>query len=275
MSDSHGVAGPPEEAQEDALPIDPEIAALLEFEPVPRKVKRKDGWFPHLQREFVHRLALCGSPGEVARQMRKNVSGIEAIYREEGADSFRAAWDGALELAWKREAQQRGGGFEGRAPGINVRGSASPGRARGEGWDDDEPLPGQVRNEYGEWEDAGSLAERQEEARDRIGEKLRRARRLYLSEIVESPGKRAAFEILTELPIDWDKARNLEPQADEPWRRPNMRTGDMLLTAENGWLGGVTHGPDKVAELQRAMNEHLIAEGREPVDWEAEQDEAF
>src|SRR5689334_4016780 len=81
-------------AGEAALPIDAEIAALLDFEPVPRKVKRPDGWTPERQREFIHRLALTGSPAMASGEMGKNVSGIEAIYKEKGADSFRRAWDG-------------------------------------------------------------------------------------------------------------------------------------------------------------------------------------
>ena len=88
-----------------------------------------------------------------------------------------------------------------------------------------------------------------------------------MQEIGGSAGKRAAFEILTELPIDWERAERLEPQPDEPWRNPNMREPDMLLTAENGWLGDVAHGPDKIAELRQAIDEHRMAEGLEPVDW--------
>jgi hypothetical protein len=131
----------------------------------------------------------------------------------------------------------------------------------------DGPLPGQVLNELGEYEDEGSLRERVEDARDSISKKLTNARRLYLQEISSSPGKRAAFEILTELPIDWEKAARLEAQADEPWRRPNMRQPDMLLTAENGWLGGeFVHGEDKKAELRRAIDEHRAEEGLPPVD---------
>ena len=49
-----------------------------------------------------------------------------------------------------------------------------------------------------------------------------------------------------------------------------MRKPDMLLTAENGWLGGMVPGPDKMAELRRAIDEHREQEGMEPVDWEAE-----
>ena len=106
-------------------------------------------------------------------------------------------------------------------------------------------------NEYGEWEDEDSLQRRGEEARDRITDKLLRARRLYLQEICGNPGKRAAFEILTSLPIDWDKAERLEEQPDEPYNPVNMRKPDMLLTAENGWLGEIAHGPNKKAELRQ------------------------
>src|SRR5689334_19118840 len=117
MSDS---PEPPNDAE--GLPIDAEIAALLEFEPVPRKVKRPDGWTPELQREFIHRLALCGVPSRAADQMDKNVSGIEAIYRQKGGEALRQAWDAALELSRRRTRQASGEAFEGRAPGLNVRG---------------------------------------------------------------------------------------------------------------------------------------------------------
>jgi hypothetical protein len=132
--------------------------------------------------------------------------------------------------------------------------------------------PGQVLNEYGEPEDEAAFQQRVEDARDSISNKLRNARRLSLQEIASSPGKRAAFEILTELPIDWDKAGRLEAQPDEPWRKPNMREPDMLLTAENGWLGNVAHGPDKKAELRKALDEYRAEEGLEPVDWDREEE---
>jgi hypothetical protein len=133
------------------------------------------------------------------------------------------------------------------------------------------PLPGQVMNEHGEWEDEASFVRRGEEAVDSVREKLLRCRRLYLMEISGSAGKRAAFEILTELPIDWDKARRLEPQPDEPWNRANQRQPDMILTAESGWsFGEHGYGEDKKKALQEAINQHLIEEGQEPVDWSQE-----
>ena len=85
-------------------------------------------------------------------------------------------------------------------------------------------------------------------------------------EISGHPASRAAFELLTHYPIDWDKAARAEPQEDEPWRRPNMRKPDMLLTAESGWLGNVVHGPDKQAELMRAINDWRAEQGLEAVE---------
>jgi hypothetical protein len=185
------------------LPIDPEIEVLLEFEPVPRKVKRPDGWTPELQREFIHRLALCGSPPVAVNQMGKNISGIEAIYKEKGAESFRFAWDSALELGRRRAAQREpGAGYAGRAPGLNVRGGAARGGPDDWAFEEQPPSPAQI-----------------EEAADSIRDKLLRCRRLYLQEISASSGRRAAFEVLTELPIDWDKAARGEEQADEPYIR--------------------------------------------------------
>jgi hypothetical protein len=133
------------------------------------------------------------------------------------------------------------------------------------------PPEGQALNEYGEPEDEDSLARRAEEAKDSIAAKLLRIRRLYLQEISASPGKRAAFEILTELPIDWDAAERLEPQADEPFRTSNQRKPDMILMAESGWsFGECGYGPDKKAERRRAIDEHRAAEGLPAIDWDGE-----
>jgi hypothetical protein len=243
---------------------DPEILALLDFEPVPRKRSVEGGWTPALQREFIARLARSGSPGRTCEEMGKDLGGMMKVYRSPLADSFRIAWNGAVELAKERQA-------EAARPVFVDPGTAPPSldhRRKPQSSPAFDGQPGQARNEYGEWEDAGALAQRCEEARDSISRKLLAARRLYLREISASPGKRAAFEILTELPIDWDAAANLQPQADEPWRRPNMRKPDMLLAAEAGWLGDMAHGPDKIAELRAAVDAHREEEGLDPVEWE-------
>jgi hypothetical protein len=246
------------------LAADPEIAALLDFEPVPRRQKKDGGWTPGMQRLFIARLAFHGSPGRACREIGKFRSGVDKLCESKCSASFRAAWERAVALAERRRIEHVAAG---RASTVGptmpfVDNRRKPRLA---------VLPlaeGQVLNERGEPEDEASLARRADEARDSISGKLRQARRLYLQEISVCPGKRAAFEILTELPIDWGKAQRLEPQADEPWRRPNLRQGDMLLTAENGWLGDFAHGPDKVAELRRAIDRYREEQGLERVQWD-------
>jgi hypothetical protein len=246
------------------LAADPEIAPLLEFEPVPRKVIVDGGWSPDAQREYIARLAVLGSPSRACDELGKNRSGVTKLYRSPHGGSFRAAWDGAVALA-KRRRTERGPPVALVRPGttppsLDYRRTSAP-RAQ------DGPLPGQAINELGEWEDEASLNGRIEDARDSISSKLLRSRRLYLKEIRASPGKRAAFEMLTALPIDWDKAGRLEAQPDEPWRPPSLRKPDMLLTAEAGWLGDVVHGPDKLAELREAIDAWRAEQGMEPLDW--------
>jgi hypothetical protein len=245
------------------LAADPEIAPLLDFDPARRKVERPDGWTADLQRELIARIVVTGSPGEACKAMDKNLSGAKHLYRSEGAASFRQAWKAAIALAASRKRAERAlaGPRPVDVPGTTTRGALRASTAL-------VPLPGQVLNERGEWEDEGSLRARAADALDSISQKLLNARRLYLREISGNAGKRAAFEILTELPIDWEKAKRLEPQSDEPWRKPNFRKPDMLLTAENGWLGEVGHGPDKKAQLMREVDEYRAEQGLPPVDWD-------
>ena len=245
------------------LAADPEIAALLDFDPAPRKVERPNGWTADLQQELIARIVDTGSPGAACDAMDKNLSGAKHLYRTDGADSFRAAWQAAVALAAERKRAVRAAMT--RHP-VDVPGIERPRKAECE---PAAPLPGQVMNEFGEWEDEASYLQRADEAKDRIGDRLIRLRRMFLEEISKSPGKRAAFEILTELPIDWDKAARCEPQADEPWHNANQREPDMILTAESGWsFGDIGYGPDRLAEARARMDEHRAEQGLEPVDWD-------
>ncbi|MFL6764191.1 MAG: hypothetical protein ACJ8FO_03235 [Sphingomicrobium sp.] len=233
---------------------DPEILSLLEFEPVVRKNRVAGAWTHELQREFIARLAVSGSVGVAAGEMGKDRTGAQKLFRT-GTESFCASWRAAVELAERRKAlEARPAPGRGRPPSLDSRRKHSPHPG---------PLAREGEEEESEWDDP----------RDSISQKLRNARRLFLAEISSCPGKRAAFEILTELPIDWDAARRFEPQVDEPWRPPNLRQGDMLLTAENGWMGDFAHGPDKKDQLRRDVDEHRARQGLEPVDWEGEQEE--
>jgi hypothetical protein len=247
---------------------DPLIAKLLDFEPVQRRHKRPDGWTPALQRIFIAKLAELGSVNAATEALGKNRYGVEKLYKSAGAEGFRKAWDAAIALYEEREANRlmiENAPFAGvKPPFANARAKFLASTAG--------PLPGQVMNEHGEWEDEGSMRARAEEAKDSICEKLLRARRLFLAEISGSAGKRAAFEILTELPIDWEKAKRLEPQPDEPWKSTNQRQPDMILTAENGWsFGEFGYGEDKKKELREALNEYLAEEGKDIINWEEEE----
>jgi hypothetical protein len=264
MSDS-GQAQPAAE-QPDELPEadDPEILALLDFEPVPRKIAQPGAWTPELQRKFIARLAVHGSKYRACRELGKDRGGIVNLYNSPDGASFRAAWHAAMDLWKRREAEKA-------AKGPSPAGMPPTAERRRKQTAGDGPLPGQVLNEYDEYEDEESLRRRGEEARSSIGNKLIRIRRLFLQEISASPGKRAAFEILTELPIDWEIAERGEPQPDEPWKTTNQRQPDMILMAESGWtFGDHGYGPNKMDELRRAIDEHRAAEGLPPVDWEAD-----
>ena len=244
------------------------LGDLLEFDPVPRKHDRVDGWHAERQRAFIAALAATGSKRRAAQSLGMATFGIDQMLKARGNESFRLAYDRAMAIAKANGSMNIARGIADAAarqsqltPPSRLRGAPLPG------------LPGQVLNELGEWEDKDSLEGRAGEAKDRISRKLLNARRLYLADIAGCPGKRAAFEILTHLPIDWDKAKKLEPQADEPFRKPNMHKGDMLLTAENGWMGDMAHGPDKMAELREALNGVLVEKGMEPVEWNESADD--
>ena len=89
------------------LSRDDEIAELLTFEPVVRRFKRgDDGWTAPLQRAFIRHLARHGSPGKACEALGKHRSGIDKVYKAPGAESFRAAWAKAVEIAETRAARR-------------------------------------------------------------------------------------------------------------------------------------------------------------------------
>lgn len=273
MSEPKGPAGPASGtiSTYDELAADPGIAALLDFDPVPRTYQRKGSWTPHAQREFIARLAVTGSPGKASEEMGKDRGGARKLYKAPEAESFRAAWDSAVELAIERVAERAA--MQCLPPGT-MPPSLDP-RRRFPAGESGPPLPGQILNEYGEYEDEASFHRRGEEAKDSIANKLLKIRRLYLQEIAASPGKRAAFEILTELPVDWDKAARLEPQDDEPYRTSNQRKPDMVLLAESGWsFGELGYGPNRLAAARQVIDDQRAEEGLPPIDWSTERSDA-
>lgn len=126
-----------------SLMADPEIAPLLEFEPVPRQREVERGWTPELQREFIARLAVHGAPGRACEEMGKTLTGMMKLYRSPLAASFRAAWHGAVELAKRRRAARASSEYVqpgSRPPTLDHRRKhphLDPSAPAAEGWGED------------------------------------------------------------------------------------------------------------------------------------------
>ncbi|HYJ52787.1 MAG TPA: hypothetical protein VEW04_06415, partial [Allosphingosinicella sp.] len=70
-------------------------AALLDFEPVPRR-PRADGWDAEVQRAFIVALAATGSPRQAAAAVGKAQFGVEQLKKAKGNEGFMAAYARAL-----------------------------------------------------------------------------------------------------------------------------------------------------------------------------------
>lgn len=71
------------------------------FAPVPTRA-RHDGWRPDRQVAFIDALAECGCVEEACQRVGLSASSAYALRRRPEADSFRLAWDAALDYAVRR-----------------------------------------------------------------------------------------------------------------------------------------------------------------------------
>ena len=94
------------EAPAAAAPEDPEIAALLEFEPVVRRNRRHDGWDGMRQRGFIAALARCGNVDRAAHAVDRTQSGAWTVRNSAGADGFIVSWEAALALYHRRNPRR-------------------------------------------------------------------------------------------------------------------------------------------------------------------------
>lgn len=76
--------------------------ALPAFTPVPRQKDRSNGWKPHIQLRFIEALAETGSVSAACRRVGRADHGAYLLRRHPEAESFRAAWDAALDLGVRR-----------------------------------------------------------------------------------------------------------------------------------------------------------------------------
>ncbi|MBV7266881.1 hypothetical protein [Erythrobacter ani] len=75
---------------------------IPDFTVVPRQGNRHDGWTPERQRAFIEALADTGSIHAACRTVDMSQRGAYHLRRQPGAESFRAAWEAALDLGVQR-----------------------------------------------------------------------------------------------------------------------------------------------------------------------------
>ena len=79
------------------------MAAKLPIPFTPAKLRRRhDGWTPEKQTAFIEALAESGCVDESARRVGMSVQSAYALRRRVDAQSFRTAWDCALDYAIRR-----------------------------------------------------------------------------------------------------------------------------------------------------------------------------
>ncbi len=75
---------------------------LPAFTPVPRAKERSNGWKPDVQRAFIEALAETGSVSAACRRVNRSDHGAYLLRRHPEAESFRAAWNAALDIGMQR-----------------------------------------------------------------------------------------------------------------------------------------------------------------------------
>jgi hypothetical protein len=262
------------------LAADPEIAALLDFTPVPRRNVVPGGWGPEKQREFIARLATHGSKNKACTEMCMQATGMTKVQNSPGAQSFREAFGAAVELSMRRreekdaadyvnpgeklptvdhrfrEPRVRGGDSDGPSPRSPSASRPSPAWAEGE--DGDCPHCGG----HAEPEWRRQQREREDQLRH-VRRSLFMARRAYLLSIADDPERQAAWELLCG-PADWDAASAMQEQPDElpgsadvtPLRQATLqiplKTGFMPHFTDPDWDSNA----DPLPQLERSVIRH-------------------
>jgi len=77
-------------------------APPIDFTPVPRKRRRRDGWTDQRQRDFIFALGQCGSVSAAARHVGMSSRSAYRLLDSEGAIDFGRAWDEAIDQGIER-----------------------------------------------------------------------------------------------------------------------------------------------------------------------------
>lgn len=85
-------------------PLDPDLTGtIVEFAPVPLERTRSNGWTPLVQRRFIHALSVMGSVCAAARAVGMGRVSAYRLRDRDGAESFAAAWECAIEEGRMRQ----------------------------------------------------------------------------------------------------------------------------------------------------------------------------
>jgi hypothetical protein len=103
-----------------------DLGDLLDFEPVPRRVARADGWTPEIQRAYVAALAVTGSERRACAVVERAAYGITQLRKAKGNESFLAACDKATEIWHERERVRRSDNLLAAARGEAARTRGRP-----------------------------------------------------------------------------------------------------------------------------------------------------
>lgn len=176
---------------------DPEVEALLHFEPVVRKCVRHDGWLHERQREFIIALTVLGSAEQAAIAVGGTMSGAYKLRTADGGEGFAAAWDSALALHHRRHPRPERKGRPSRGEIESGTGRKPWPAARGARFEEPADPEQEARDAEAAWEQLLKLyrsklvAERKYRLEGRIVAADYTVRQLAWMEIVFDLGGRA------------------------------------------------------------------------------------
>ena len=98
-----------------------DLRDLLDFEPVPRKQERADGWTAEVQRMFIVALAATGSERQAAHAVGKAAYGVTQLKKAEGGESFASACAAAKAIFAENRSRQLAAGIEAAAAAAQWR----------------------------------------------------------------------------------------------------------------------------------------------------------
>ena len=127
------------------------LGDLLDFTPVPRKLKRADGWTEERQRAFIAALSATGSKRRAAQAIGMAAFGIDQMMKADGNEGFKAAFDRAMLIAKANGSMKIAAGVAD-AAARNAQ-LAPPSRLRGV-----EPQPEPTISEEQKWDLLQSIA---------------------------------------------------------------------------------------------------------------------